>query len=85
MAASSKTMITGAERQSKSMTATMTAMWRATSLLIREHGDQTEIVAAWRADKMFSQRDDDGRRAWMRIRQAIADRQAVAMRNPLAS
>ena len=42
-------------------------IWRAANLLIKEHGDEAEIVAACRADEMLDRDDRDGQLVWMRI------------------
>jgi hypothetical protein len=47
--------------------------WRVVNLLIRQHGDDAEIVAAQRADLMLERGDRDGQLVWLRIRRAIAD------------
>jgi hypothetical protein len=52
-------------------------IWRAVNLLIRQHGQDAEIVAAQRADQMLDQNDRDGQTVWMRIRRAIAELQAT--------
>jgi hypothetical protein len=48
-------------------------IWRAVNLLIREHRDDAEIVAAQRADKMMNRCDHDGQLVWLRIRRAIGE------------
>jgi hypothetical protein len=57
-------------------------IWRAANLLIREHGDDAEIVAARRADEMLERGDHDGQRVWLRIRRAIAELQAAPVGKP---
>jgi hypothetical protein len=52
-------------------------IWRAANLLIQQHGEDAEIVAAQRADQMLDRDDHDGQRVWLRIRRAIAELQAV--------
>jgi hypothetical protein len=47
---------------------------RAT-LLIREHGEDAEIVASQRADLMLDRGDRDGHRVWLRIGRAITELQ----------
>lgn len=47
-------------------------IWRAASLLIRQHGADAELVAAQRADEMLDCGDGEGQLVWMRIRRAIA-------------
>jgi hypothetical protein len=47
-------------------------IWRAASLLIRQHGADAEIIAAQRVNLMLERGDRYGRRVWARIRQAIA-------------
>jgi hypothetical protein len=52
-------------------------IWQAASLLIRQHGEDAEIVAAQRADQMLDRDDHDERGVWLRIRRAIAELQAT--------
>jgi hypothetical protein len=47
-------------------------IWRAANLLIREHGESAEIVAAQRADLMLERGDCDGQLVLLRIRRAVA-------------
>jgi hypothetical protein len=51
-------------------------IWRAATLLIREHGDEAAATAARRAGEMHDQGDCDGRRVWQRIRRAVVELQA---------
>jgi hypothetical protein len=46
-------------------------IWRAADLLIKQHGDDAELVAALRSDAMLDKADTEGCRVWNRIRQAI--------------
>jgi hypothetical protein len=46
-------------------------IWRATNLLIRQHGDTADLEAAPLQDLMFDRGDDEGRHLWGRIRRAI--------------
>jgi hypothetical protein len=46
-------------------------IWRAANLLIRQHGDSSEIEAARLQILMLDRGDDHGRRVWARIRGAI--------------
>jgi hypothetical protein len=50
---------------------------RAANLLIREHGADSEVVLAGRADEMLERGDRDGQLVWVRIRRAIVELQAV--------
>ena len=52
-------------------------IWRAASLLIREHGDAAEITAARRAGEMLDRGDGEGRLVWQRIRRAVVELQAT--------
>jgi len=52
-------------------------IWRAATLLIKEHGEDAEIVASQRADQMLDRGDRDGQHVWLRIRRAIADLQSA--------
>jgi hypothetical protein len=40
-------------------------IWRAANLLIREHGDGAEFVAAHRADEMLERSDHDEEIVWL--------------------
>jgi hypothetical protein len=55
-------------------------IWRAANLLIKQHGENAEIVAAQRADQMLERGDRDGEILWLRIRRAIIDLQAAPSR-----
>ena len=46
-------------------------IWRAANLLIREHKDDAEVVAARRADEMLERDDRGDQLVWYRIGQAI--------------
>ncbi len=50
-------------------------IYRAASLLIRDHGDEAVIEAAMRADQMLEQGDLDGLAVWKRILAAVGDGQ----------
>ncbi len=52
-------------------------IWRAANLVIKQHGENAEIVAAQRADLMLERSDRDGRLVWLRIRRAVAELQAA--------
>jgi hypothetical protein len=51
-------------------------IWRAANLLIRQHGENAEIVAALRVDDLAEREDGEGRAVWLRIRRAIVELQA---------
>jgi hypothetical protein len=57
-------------------------IWRAANLLIREHGDGAEFVAARRADEMLDRGDVEGEAVWLRIRRAITEMQAAPAGRP---
>jgi hypothetical protein len=57
-------------------------IWRAASLVIKQHGADVELVAAQRADLMLDRGDRDGQLVWMRIRRAIVELQASATGKP---
>lgn len=57
-------------------------IWRAANLLIREHGDGAEFVAARRADEMLERGDQEGETVWLRIRRAIVEMQAAPAGKP---
>lgn len=46
-------------------------IWRAANLPIRKHGADAELEAARLYDLMLDRGDDEGRRVWQRVRQAI--------------
>ena len=48
-------------------------IWRAATLLIKQHGENAEIVAAQRADQMLERGDPERRLVWLRIRRAFAE------------
>jgi hypothetical protein len=50
-------------------------IWRAAMLLIRQHGQNAEIVAAHRADELWEREDHEGREVWLRIKRAIVELQ----------
>jgi hypothetical protein len=52
-------------------------IWRAANLLIKQHGENAEIVVAQRADLMLERGDPEGRLVWLRIKRAIAELQAT--------
>jgi hypothetical protein len=52
-------------------------IWRAATLLIKQHGQDAEIVAARRVDELAEQEDDEGRAVWLRIRRAIVELQSA--------
>jgi hypothetical protein len=51
-------------------------IWRAANLLIRQHGDDAEIEAARRADRMLDRGNRDGQLVWLRVLKAIVALQA---------
>lgn len=65
-------------------------IWRAAPLLMKQHGQDAEIVVARRVDelapwaqhgrgatKLAEQEDHEGRGVWLRIRRAIVELQAA--------
>jgi hypothetical protein len=52
-------------------------IWRAATLLIKQHGQDAEIVAARRVDELAEREDNEGRAVWLRIRRAIVELQAT--------
>jgi hypothetical protein len=46
-------------------------------MVIRQHGNDAEIVAAQRADLMLERGDRAGRFGWLRIKRAVAELQAT--------
>ena len=57
-------------------------IWRAATLLVRQHADDAEIVAAQRADEMLDRGERAGQLVWLRIRRAIAELQAAPSGQP---
>jgi hypothetical protein len=53
-------------------------IWRAATLVIRQHGSDAELEAAKRADLMLERGDFDGQAVWKRIRRAVVELQAPA-------
>lgn len=51
-------------------------IWRAATLLIKQHGDNAEVIASFRVDEMTEREDDEGRAVWLRIERAVAELQA---------
>lgn len=52
-------------------------IWRAATLLIKQHGQDAEIVAARRVDELAEREDAEGRAVWLRIRRAIGELQSA--------
>jgi len=48
-------------------------IYRTASVLIREHGDEADLVAAQRADKFLKDGDMAGSAAWRRVLKAIKE------------
>jgi hypothetical protein len=48
-------------------------IYRTASVLIREHGDEADFVAAQRADSFLEDGDVDGCSVWKRVFQAIKE------------
>ena len=55
------------------MTATDIDIWRAASLLLKQHGKSAPIVAAQRARQCMASGDVDGLRLWKRIADAMLE------------
>jgi hypothetical protein len=53
------------------------AIWRAATLLIGQHGEDAEVVAAQRSDELWEREDHEGRAVWLRIKRAIVELQAT--------
>ena len=52
-------------------------IWRAAAMLIQEHEDKGELLAAHVADGMLERAEHDGATVWLRIRKAIAEIQTL--------
>jgi hypothetical protein len=48
-------------------------IYRTASVLIREHGDEADLVAAQRADSFLEAGDVDGQIIWKRVLKAIKE------------
>ena len=46
-------------------------IYQATTLLIKQHGDEAPIHAAMRADELMEAGDMDGKDVWLRILNAV--------------
>lgn len=51
-------------------------VWRTAHLLIKQHGEDAAVQAAFRADALFAKGDLDGYSVWKRIVAAINDLQS---------
>ena len=50
-------------------------VYRSAWLMVQQHGDDTAIQAAMRANALLDQGDMEGRRVWFRIKEAIGELQ----------
>lgn len=50
-------------------------IWRTANILVKQHGDDAEIVAAQRADELLDKGDLEGQRVWKRIVAAVRELQ----------
>ena len=48
-------------------------IYRTASVLIREHGDEADLVAAMRADSFLDDGDIDGSAIWKRVLKAVKE------------
>lgn len=48
-------------------------IWRAANILIKQHGAESAIIAAQRADALLEAGDMEGQRVWKRIAAACAE------------
>ena len=55
-------------------------LYRSARLLIDQHGEDAARDAAMRADALLEAGDMEGRRVWLRIREAIKDLQRTRPR-----
>jgi hypothetical protein len=56
-------------------------IYRTASVLIREHGDEADLVAAQRADCFLEAGDVDGQMIWKRVLKAIKEIQREVPRD----
>jgi hypothetical protein len=52
-------------------------VWRGAQLLIKQHGDEAQLVAAQRADEMLKKGDLDGATSWRLILHAVEELQRM--------
>lgn len=52
-------------------------IWRAATLLIKQHGDDAEVVASLRVDQMTEGEDEEGRAVWQMIKRAVGELRAT--------
>jgi len=55
-------------------------IWRTAPLLIRQHGEDAEIVAAQRVDALWQREDYEGHAIWLRVKRALVELQVAAPR-----
>lgn len=58
-------------------------IWRAAALLVKQHGDNAEVMVSLRVDQMTEREDNEGRALWLRIMRAVAELQATQPSGPL--
>ena len=46
-------------------------IWRTAPLLIRQHGEDAEIVAAQRVDALWQREGYEGHAIWLRVKRAL--------------
>jgi hypothetical protein len=56
-------------------------IYRTASVLLREQGDEADLVAAQRADSFLEAGDVDGQMVWKRVLKAVKEIQREKSRN----
>ncbi len=52
--------------------------WRAANILIKEHGEDAELIAAQRADELLAEGDADGHRFFKAVLEAVTELRRTA-------
>ena len=55
-------------------------IWRTAPLLIRQHGEDAEIVAAQRVDALWQRVGYEGCAIWLRVKRALVELQVAPPR-----
>ncbi len=58
-------------------------IWRAAKLLVDQHGTDSPIRAAQRADELLAAGDIEGRAVWLRILSAFGELLSAKPRSPV--
>jgi hypothetical protein len=55
-------------------------IWRTAPLLIRQHGEDAEIVAPQRIDALWQREGYEGHAIWLRVKRALVELQVAPPR-----